>query len=48
MNTDELTLRITRNESFIIANNGQYLGKLSLNIYDPDSILNKYGKYGNP
>ena len=48
MNTDELTLRFTRNESFIIANNGQYLGKLSLNIYDPDSILNKYGKYGNP
>lgn len=45
MNTDELTLRITRNESFIIANNGQYLGKLSLNIYDPDSILQQFGNF---
>lgn len=25
-----------------------YLGKLSANKYDPDSISNRYGKYGNP
>ncbi|WP_336533252.1 hypothetical protein [Bacteroides acidifaciens] len=48
MNQIELTIRINRKESFIIANDGQFLGKLSLNIYDTDSILNKYGRYGNP
>ncbi len=39
--------RIDRHESFIVANDGQYLGKLSLNIYDPESILNVYGLYGS-
>ena len=48
MHSIELESRINRRESFIIANNGQFLGKLSLNIYDSESILNKYGKYGNP
>lgn len=48
MNQTELIRRINRKESFIIANDGQFLGKLSLNIYDVDSILNKYGRYGNP
>lgn len=43
----ELNVRIVRKESFIVANNGQFLGKLSLNIYDVDSVLNKYGRYGN-
>ena len=32
----------------IIATDGQYLGKLSANPYDPDSISNPYGKYGSP
>ena len=27
---------------------GNYLGKLSNNPYDPDSISNPYGKYGDP
>ena len=39
--------RIDRHESFIVANDGQYLGKLSLNIYDQESILNVYGLYGS-
>ena len=39
--------RINRLESFIIANDGQYLGKLSLNMYDLESILNIYGLYGS-
>lgn len=48
MNPAELAMRIAKKESFLMANNGQFLGKLSLNIYDRESILNKYGKYGNP
>jgi len=48
MNQTELSMRIGRKESFIIANDGQFLGKLTLNIYDIESVLNKYGIYGNP
>lgn len=47
MNTFELNSRINRSESFIIASDGQFLGKLSLNRYDPDSISNNYGLYGS-
>lgn len=47
MNSDELNRKITNGESFIIANDGQYLGKLCLNIFDTESILNVYGLYGN-
>ncbi len=32
----------------IIAADGQYLGRLSANPYDPDSVSNPYGKYGSP
>lgn len=32
----------------IIAADGQYLGRLSANPCDPDSISNPYGKYGSP
>ena len=32
----------------IIAAAGQYLGKLSANPYDPDSVSNPCGKYGSP
>lgn len=48
MKIDELNMRIRNAESFIIANDGQFLGKLSLNIYDSTSISNKYGLYGSP
>jgi hypothetical protein len=27
---------------------GTYRGKLSTNPYDPDSVSNPYGRYGNP
>ena len=47
MNIDELNRRVSNNESFIVANDGQFLGKLCLNIYDPESILNRYGLYGS-
>lgn len=39
--------RIRRSESFIVADDGQFLGKLSLNVYDAESILNPYGIYGS-
>jgi hypothetical protein len=32
----------------IIAADGQYLGHLSANPYDPDSVSNPYGQYGRP
>lgn len=27
---------------------GKFLGTLSANVYDPNSISNPYGRYGNP
>lgn len=44
MNIDE---RIARGESFIFANDGQFLGKLSLNRFDNESISNVFGPYGS-
>ena len=32
----------------IVAQDGTYLGKLSDNPYDPDSVANPYGRYGSP
>lgn len=32
----------------IIAADGTYLGRLSANPYDPQSVSNPYGKYGSP
>lgn len=37
----------TPSGSFLIAQNGQFLGKITNNIYDNDSLLNKYGPYGS-
>lgn len=31
-----------------MANDGQYLGKLCLNNFDLDSVLNEFGPYGSP
>ncbi|HWB24261.1 MAG TPA: hypothetical protein VG738_02225 [Chitinophagaceae bacterium] len=31
----------------MIANDGQFLGKLSLNRFDSESISNEYGSYGS-
>lgn len=39
--------RIKNRESFLVANDGQFIGKLSLNRYDSESILNTYGLYGS-
>lgn len=48
MDRNEFNRRVNNGESFILANDGQFLGKLCLNIYDPESILNHYGIYGSP
>lgn len=32
----------------LYSSDGKYLGKVSSNPYDPDSISNPYGKYGSP
>jgi hypothetical protein len=36
-----------RGESFIVAGDGTFLGKLNPNVYDNESIFNQYGPYGN-
>lgn len=48
MNAQELQQRLSLHQSFLVANDGQFLGKLTLNRYDSESIFNKYGNYGNP
>ncbi|MBL7131323.1 MAG: hypothetical protein ISS45_07990 [Candidatus Omnitrophica bacterium] len=32
----------------LYSQDGEYLGKVSSNTYDPDSISNPYGRYGSP
>lgn len=32
----------------IVAADGQYLGRLNANRYDPESVANPYGRYGSP
>jgi hypothetical protein len=46
--TEDIANRIQNRESFIIASDGQFLGKLCLNRYDVESIVNRYGIYGSP
>ena len=48
MDISELNRRCQNQESFLVANDGQYLGKLCLNNFDLDSILNEFGPYGSP
>ena len=40
--------RVKEGQSFLLADDGQFLGKLTLNEYDSESILNSYGMYGSP
>lgn len=40
---------IARAESpVIVSPDGQYLGNLNSNEYDPNSVANPYGRYGSP
>lgn len=43
-----VTERIIQKQSFLVADDGQFLGKLNLNQYDLESISNNYGLYGSP
>lgn len=43
----ESDIRSKQGESYIIANDGQYLGKLTSNEFDNDSLLNEFGPYGS-
>jgi len=43
----ESDIRSKKGESYIIANDGQYLGKLTSNEFDHDSLLNEFGPYGS-
>lgn len=47
MNIQDIQNKIQNGESFIIANDGQFLGKLTLNAYDAESVSNPYGIYGS-
>lgn len=43
----EIDIRIRRGESFLVASDGQFLGKLCLNRFDVDGVCNEYGRYGS-
>lgn len=44
---EQSNVQENRRESFLKAQDGQYLGKITTNRYDNDSILNKYGPFGS-
>lgn len=43
----ELQDKINCGLSFLLSQDGQYLGRLTLNRFDTDSIMNQYGPYGS-
>jgi hypothetical protein len=40
-------LKFTRDDSYLIAYDGTFLGKLTSNIFDRESILNQFGNFGS-
>lgn len=47
MDTVEIIERVNNQESFLLSQDNQFLGKLTLNKYDTESIVNEYGTYGS-
>ena len=47
MTKGEYEIRVKRQESFLLAQDGQFLGILSSNKYQSDSVMNQYGSYGS-
>ena len=45
MDPNLITMKMRTGESFLLANDGQFPGKLSLSQYDSESISNPYGPY---
>lgn len=47
MISDDVQRRMIRHESFLLGADGQFIGKLSSNQYDYESLSNPYGRYGS-
>lgn len=47
MTQGEYEMRVRRQESFLLSQDGQFLGILSSNKYQLDSVMNEYGRYGS-
>lgn len=47
MTQSEYDTRVGRHESFLMAQDGQFLGTLTSNKYQFDSVMNPYGRYGS-
>ena len=47
MTKQEFSQKVVDKESFLLAADGSYLGRLTLSQYAPDSISNPYGIYGS-
>ncbi len=43
----ETDIRSNKGESYLMSNDNEYLGKLTSNEFDNDSILNEFGPYGS-
>lgn len=43
-----LSTAIAQNSPYIVSPDGQFLGNLNNNRYDPNSVANPYGRYGSP
>ena len=41
-------ITLSAQSPIVVSRSGQYLGTLSANQYDPNSISNPYGRYGSP
>lgn len=48
MHSNVVATNIAAKKSFLVANDGQFLGTLSPNQFSSDSIFNSYGTYGSP
>lgn len=44
----DINERTKQGQSFLVGDDGQFLGKLTLNQYDLESITNKNGSFGSP
>jgi hypothetical protein len=41
-------MALSAQSPIVVSRDGKYLGNLSSNPYDPNSIANPYGRYGSP
>jgi len=41
-------IALSAQSPIVVSRDGKYLGNLSSNPYDPNSIANPYGRYGSP